>query len=305
MKKIQNPNAYAEKALLTKIRISAWTGKAKAKRVDNLATETFGASRGSTRTSKALIADEPTWTRLVKAGRDAKRLWEEWSSPWQDGGIRMIAASSFMAFGKRVENAIEEFNDAADAFADAYEAIVPRQADRLKGLFDPQNYPSPGDVRRRFKIVCDYFPVPTSDDFRCELVDDQMDKLRKSTEDAVAVSLERASRDPWDRLMTVLKTMSATLSDPDKTFRDSLFENVSALVEMIPALNMFGNEDLDKIAAQVREQICSVDPDAVRDPKSRRSSYAELARSSDAQAKRTEVKAKADGIIAKMESLGL
>ena len=176
-------STYAENALLTRLSKSEWTGKKKASEIDTQIAAENNAQKGrATKTDKILVAkDEPLWRAVKSAGRAVHTEWERWSCPWQDGGTRMIASSRFMEFSKRLEDAISKFDAAVSAFLNDYLDMIPRQAKRLGNLFDERDYPSLDEMRQKFAVSVDYQPVPTADDFRCQLADDQLEAVRQST----------------------------------------------------------------------------------------------------------------------------
>ncbi len=298
-------NTYAENALLTTLRKSEWTGKKKASELDaKIATDNNAVRGKATKTDKLLISkDEPLWQAVKAAGRKVHTAWEQWSCPWQDGGTRMIASTRFMEYSQRIEQAIQTFNTAVDAFLADYDAMIPRQAERLGNLFDPADYPTRDEMAGKFAVSVDYLPVPTGDDFRCQLADDQLDEVRASTQRMVESAMARAAKDPIKRLHKALSTMVATLAKSDKIFRDSLITNVRELAAMIPALNIANDPKLDELTDEIQQELASIDPSELRDPTWRQGGHAGFERSQAAQAKRSEAKEKAQGILAKLDGL--
>ena len=51
-------------------------------------------------------------------------------------------------------------------------------------------------------------------------------------------------------------------------FRNSIIENNRDLVDVVPRLNIFGDDDLARLCEQVKDRIASVEPDALRPSKS-------------------------------------
>lgn len=298
-------NTYAENALLTTLRKSEWTGKRKASEIDTKIAAENNAQRGrATKTDKLLISrDEPLWQAVKAAGRAVHTAWERWSCPWQDGGTRMIASARFMEFSKRIEDAIATFDKTVAAFVADYPNMIPRQAARLGNLFCESDYPSADEIRTKFGVSVDYLPVPTGDDFRCRLADDQMDAVRESTQRMVEASLARAAKDPIKRLHKALTTMVATLAQSDKIFRDSLIGNVRDLAGMIPALNIANDPRLDALTDEIQQRLATIDPNDLRDPTWKQGGHAAFERSQAAQAARQDAKTKAQAILAKVDDL--
>ncbi len=51
-------------------------------------------------------------------------------------------------------------------------------------------------------------------------------------------------------------------------FRDSMIGNIRDLVDIVPRLNIFGDETLAQLCSQVKDRIASVEPNALRPSKS-------------------------------------
>ena len=50
-------------------------------------------------------------------------------------------------------------------------------------------------------------------------------------------------------------------------FRNSMIENIRDLVDVVPRLNIFGDDALARLREQVKDRIASVEPDALRPSK--------------------------------------
>ena len=51
-------------------------------------------------------------------------------------------------------------------------------------------------------------------------------------------------------------------------FRNSMISNIRDLVDVVPRLNIFGDDELARLCEQVKEKIATVEPDALRPSKS-------------------------------------
>ena len=297
-------STYADNALLTTLRKSEWTGKIKATDLDSKIAIDNNTQGKSTKTDKFLIAqDEPLWKSVKKAGRDLHTTWEMWSTPWQDGGTRMIASASFLDFSQRLEVKVEGFRAAVLAFVADYEEMIPRQATRLGDLFDAANYPTADEITEKFGVAIDYLPVPTAGDFRVTLADDQMAAVQASTQRMVEAALARAAKDPIKRLHKAVSKMIVTLSQPNAIFRDTMITNIKSLTAMMPSLNIANDPKLDALTDEIKTDLATINPSELRDPKWAQGGYTGHNRSQAAQAKRQDAKAKAEAILTKMDGL--
>jgi hypothetical protein len=73
----------------------------------------------------------------------------------------------------------------------------------------------------------------------------------------VRQSLARGTEDLWKRLREVVSHMVDRLNEPESRFHASLVTNVFDLVEILPRLNVQGDEDLNRLAEQVKQRLCN------------------------------------------------
>ena len=70
-------------------------------------------------------------------------------------------------------------------------------------------------------------------------------------------SLARGTEDLWKRLREVVSHMVDRLNEPESRFHASLVTNVFDLVEILPRLNVQGDEDLNRFAEQIKQRLCT------------------------------------------------
>lgn len=136
----------------------------------------------------------------------------------------------------------------------------------LGSMYEPGDYPEPGQIRHRFDMRTVFTPVPDAADFRVDVGDAAVEQIRKSITEAVEQRLKGATRNCWERLAEVTKAMAMALDDPQRVFRDSLVENIRELVVLLPKLNVAGDKNLD-IELDKARTFLLIEPDALRKDK--------------------------------------
>jgi hypothetical protein len=68
----------------------------------------------------------------------------------------------------------------------------------------------------------------------------------------------------YSRLGKALGSVVDRLKDPDTIFRNSLITNLRELCDQLPKLNVMGDPEILKLAAQA-EEIAHLEPDQIRD----------------------------------------
>jgi hypothetical protein len=179
-------------------------------------------------------------------------------------------------------------------FVASYPSYVAAARSALNGLFDPLDYPAPDRISQKFAVRRHVLPVAQPEDFRVRLGDGEVARIRAEIETRTADLVANANRDLWQRVQDVtlrlVERLSAFQVDPDNgsrshPFRDSLIENVRALLEIMPRLNISGDARIEQVRQDLAARVTCHAPEALRqDP-----------------ALRAEVVGAASDILARME----
>jgi hypothetical protein len=122
-------------------------------------------------------------------------------------------------------------------------------------------------------------------DFRVDLGDDEVKRIRAEIEHDVKEATQVAMNDLWERLYQAVSHMAERLDGTakyrgikskraktkDKRFRDSLVENLVDLVALIPKLNLTDDPKLEDIRRRIEKELTKFDPEDLREDKALRS----------------------------------
>jgi hypothetical protein len=125
----------------------------------------------------------------------------------------------------------------------------------------------------------DLTPIPQGSDFRVSLQAEDVETMKKDLDERLTESLAAAQSDLWQRLATPVKAMVEKLSDSDKIFRNTLVENLSNIVALIPKLNIAGDTSLNDLAVECEAKLLKHNADTLREMPSVR---AQTAKDADA-----------------------
>ena len=132
---------------------------------------------------------------------------------------------------------------------------------RLNGMFKIEDYPSKIEIESKFDYRITFMPVPDTD-FRVQLSDAEVERLKESVGLEITNRINEAVKDTWTRIKDQLQRMKERLSDKDAIFRDSLFENLSDLLSLLPKLNVTNDANIAQVCNDMKALIAS--PEAVR-----------------------------------------
>jgi len=253
-------------AMLASPSIRTWS----ARRYDATATATVAKEHHNEkdmgRYNKCLIdVKADSFVRISKIANEVRTWIYEHSLPWTQTGARILPAAMYLDFNSEVLKYRRKFDDAVETFLDEYDDLKAAAKKALNGLYNEEDYPAPGELRAKYGIEVVYFPVPSANDFRVEMSEREVDRIRRQITQSVEQATADAMRDLWERLHDSVVKMAAALKDPNRRFHDSLVGNVIDIVSILPKLNMTDDPDLIRMTQEVRESLTKVSPQTLRD----------------------------------------
>jgi hypothetical protein len=228
-----------------------------------------GAQADAGRYNKVLLPKEAL-AEVQKIVSDARQEHYFMTLPWDDNGYRVLPSAAYMDHTEKMRVLSNRFTPAVDALAREFGNLVEQAKVRLGGLFRPEDYPAPDELRSKFSFETKVMPLPDAGDFRVTLGDEEKERIKKQIAAAVEASLQVASRELWQRLYEAvshlaerLKAYKVTDDGIEHPFRDSVVTNLVKLVDVLPKLNVTGDPELERLATQVRASLL-LDPQELR-----------------------------------------
>lgn len=232
-------------------------------------TASKNASRDAGNYKKQLIPKDVIDPVLKAANAvylDHKRL----TSPWADGGTRILCIDMFEKYTHVTSGGIRQFEVEVGKFLRAYETIRVNAPTRMGMTFDPRDYPPLEKVRDRFAIRTEWQPLPNGSDFRVNLQSEELAEMAASVDLRVNSAVEAARSDLHDRLKDRLSRVSERLASPDNVFRDSLIDNLKDLCQLIPGMCLHPDPDLLRAVDAAVLHITRFEPQDLRDDTDKR-----------------------------------
>jgi hypothetical protein len=258
-------------AVLVEMNISVWT----ANKLDKSATEKVVSDNAAVQNAAQVRKNLMAGTTLRKDIADYAagcRLWHNTRTlPWADKGARLLATSLFMDYKNEVNVRRDTFNKMVDNFMVQYPSLVQTANNYLGTLFNPEDYPSPDEVRDKFGFRLVFSPVPEAADFRLQVAEQDLQDLRQQYEDSFNDRIADAMREPWDRLHKLLLGMSEKLTDVDgedetkKRYHDTLITNAQSLCSMLTHLNITKDPQLEQARRDLELTMLGADIDIIKE----------------------------------------
>ncbi len=252
-----------EKAMLVKLTISQWTGRKKDKKITRETNSFYGADPSSGYYSKSLIAKDAIKV-IQQTVNAARKFHYENTLPWGDSGERLLPAKNYFDYTRSMREFDREFDSVVRRFISVYPSLITEAEYRLNKMFDSADYPDVHQVEQRFNFTTEITPVPSVEDFRVSLAQGEVETIKHQMEVQLQKAQANAMEDLWNRLYDVVNKMAGKLHEKDGIFRDSLVGNITALVNILPKLNVSDDPDLERLRCEVEQKLCRYTPDDLR-----------------------------------------
>lgn len=277
----------ANRAGMAKLSIAVLTAVRNERSLADETADRHGVNRKMISTKRATLA-RTALKDLNSLCAKARNFHYSMTLPWLDEGGRVLPAKLAMAYITKMREFERDFFTTVDNFVADYPEHVKDAKLLLNGTFDPTNYPgydpnedkvtNPELVRGKFSFKTTITNMPSSEDFRIKLGDDEQaaeeERIRKKMldNDIDKWARETASRDLFLRIYDRVKHMVERLKvyhiDEDgkvrNKFHDSVVINIEVLCELIPLLNITNDQDLVDMADRLKTDLCEHSGEVLR-----------------------------------------
>jgi hypothetical protein len=246
-----------ERAMLVAVHISLWTAVKHDRKVSQDVAHQHGAHIGAGRYNKHLLngADKLDALRTL-AGQIRQYLYKI-TLPWSDEGLRLLPNDLYFDLMKRMREFEAAFEQGVEDFLLVYPGYIEQVKPELNGLFREEDYPSLDRLREKFSLSLKILPIKCGADFRVKMSAEERARIAREIDADVRQALTEGTEDLWKRLREVVSHMVDRLNEPESRFHASMVTNVAELVEILPRLNVNGDPDLNRLAAEARQRLCN------------------------------------------------
>lgn len=266
-----NTAALASKAMLVSLTISAWGNRRTDRKITKEVAEQHGSEIDMGRYNKTLIR-KTALAAINSAMSQARTYWQEQTLPWLDAGSRMLPAANYFAYMEQQRKLKAQFDQAVDELVGDFPNHIEDARRRLNGIFDLNDYPSPAALRRKFDMAVEITQLPAGKDFRVDISEAEAASIRVEIEQRLHKAFQDATLDLFERVGETLRHLRDKLANYQvdaegkitNPFRDSAIGNLREIVELLPRLNVTGDERIAELGRQLSETLCKAEPGDLR-----------------------------------------
>lgn len=267
----------SKNAMLVSLSISQWTARKLDKKVTEDVAQQYGHTGDWGRYNKVLVAQEAI-KAINKIGNEARTLHYNNTLPWNDLGQRILPAANYGDYKDLMHEAKSRFDAEVRRFISNYPALVEEAKAQLNGMFDEADYPNSAEIESKYGFNLVVEPMAVASDFRVELSEKAVEEIRAEIEARSAKLTEEAMDDLWKRTFEAVRHMAEKLADEKSIFRNSLVENVAEIANLLPKLNVTGDELMTEMADEIKASLTVFTPEELRTSREARRTIAKKAR---------------------------
>ena len=260
----------ARAAMLVDLNIAIYSGRKQDRTTQAEVTLAKGSgSKKAASVYKNLFAECKELEAITKFQARARSEHYRLTLPWNDRGARLLPTISLLDYKQVMNRYQQEFDRLVDAFLIKYSTLVAAAAFQLGTLFDRNEYPDAAQVARRFRMDIAFVPLPTSGDFRLDVESEVQRELMEQYDRRLAEQLASATKDSWDRLYEALARLSDRLTVNEdgkkKIFHDTIVTGAVELCELLTAMNVTQDPQLESARRKLQEVLLGVTPKELRE----------------------------------------
>src|SRR4051812_13677364 len=219
-----------ERAMLAAVHISIWTAVKHDRKVSRDVAQQHGAHEGAGRYNKQLLREAEKLESLRSLAGQVRQYFYKITLPWSDEGYRLLPAHFYFDLTAKMREFEQAFMQQVEEFLAVYPSYIEQVRPELNGLFREEDYPTSEKLRSKFGVRLEVQPIPSGEDFRVTLSQEEQSRVAHEIDENVRQSLKRGTEDLWARLKDVVSHMVERLQEPESRFHASLVTNVFELV---------------------------------------------------------------------------
>lgn len=256
-------NKLNEKAMLSHLSISNWNARKKDKQTGEEVSTNKHAELDVANVWVSLLPKDEM-ARIVLVANKIRKIWRKYTLPWCDDGMRILPSALFVQCNAEIKKAQGEFNLEVENFLQRYPNLVAKASQRLGDFIKNNPMPSEDEIRSKFGVKHNVLPFPDKEDFRCNLAEDEVAEIKINIEKETTEAVSSAMQTVWDSLQELVNNISVQMKKDKPRIFDSLIENISQYVKIIPQLNLTNDPNLNKIKKEIEEHLTTLDTKTLR-----------------------------------------
>jgi hypothetical protein len=256
-------SSLSRKTILVALKTHQFSNSLVDRTAKNGLVAAHGASTDALRLSKDIF-DPRHLAPAKKIIGAARTEYYDKTLPWADLGFRLLPTKLHFDFENQMRKFQQDLQSAVQTMDSNFAGMVTAGMNRLGSLALNVRYPDQHFFSRLWDLRWSYKPVPASGHFIADIAQADLNDMREAIEQSNHDQLVETTRSLYQRIFDLTSHMKETLENPAAKFKDSLVGNISELTAILEPLNIAGDPEINKLAAQLKDSLGSYKPEDLR-----------------------------------------
>jgi hypothetical protein len=206
LKKPEHITSLATSGILLRAKVKVWTATKQDRDISDEVTSNKKAARNAGRYTKQLFADVQELRVLLNDRQTWYNFIQRVTYPW-DGEWGYLPTSRIPQVMAEINQRKAKSMELLENFINAMPAAVSNEAFVQGDMFNRDDYPTPDEVRSKFRIIVQTMNIPEGD-YRVTIADDLADDLKRNFEAQTRDIIKDIHDKQNDQLVKVLQSFS-------------------------------------------------------------------------------------------------
>jgi hypothetical protein len=206
LKKPEHITSLATSGILLRAKVKVWTATKQDRDISDEVTSNKKAARNAGRYTKQLFADVQELRVLLNDRQTWYNFIQRVTYPW-DGEWGYLPTSRIPQVMAEINQRKAKSMELLENFINAMPAAVSNEAFVQGDMFNRDDYPTPDEVRSKFRIIVQTMNIPEGD-YRVTIADDLAQDLKRNFEAQTRDIIKDIHDKQNDQLVKVLQSFS-------------------------------------------------------------------------------------------------
>jgi len=267
-----------KRCILVKLNVSAYSGRKLDKRVSAEIDEQKQTKTKGGNYNKILFPQCERFKAVNQQINAIRDFVNTHTNVFEKGGWRIMKFSNYISFHEQLNPMLDKLKQNIGNFTDEpnYEESVTSSIFLLNNLVTRAEYPSPQEIKSKFKYRLEECPVPDGS-FHVQATEEVRQKLESDMIATMTKKLTESMEDVVDRIQDVVHKAIKGLEDlpvPNKTkqglknhqrFNNTLLGNIHDICDIGDSLNLTDDPKITKLISDLRQAVNGRDAQMCRD----------------------------------------
>ena len=247
LKQPEHITSLATGGILLRAKVKVWTATKQDRDISDQVTANKKAARNAGRYTTQLFADVPELRALLNDRQTWYNFVQRITYPW-DGEWGYLPTPRIAPAMGEIQDRKARSEELLEKFIVVMPSAISNEAFVQGDMFNKDDYPTPDEVRSRFKVIIQTMNIPEGD-YRVTIANDLADDLRNNFEQQTRDIINEIHSKQQDQLVKVLQSFShccdseTVMEDGEiKVKRRKMYE--STLTDALELCNTFAEFNL-------------------------------------------------------------